>query len=245
MSPAPVPRQDNRVVIVELTSAGQEIAENTPLGGLPLLRRRLGDLAQRAPVRNRRRAGRNHAVDGGPGQPNEFTETHAALCAALSLGRLGLGDYGCAAGGHGIDRAPRLELYHRPGHRAGRHGRHLARLGLYAGDGPHRGAGNPGAGGLPGAAGPGAGLRHAQQALCPHPDLFLCQPGQDADRAVDDPAFQRRGSGARLCQPWAGPAAAGPAHAHRQRGDDVCHRLAAGAAHAWCCCPWPACSSGA
>ena len=38
--------QDNRVVIVELTAAGQEIAENTPLGGLPLLRRRLGNLSE-------------------------------------------------------------------------------------------------------------------------------------------------------------------------------------------------------
>jgi DNA-binding MarR family transcriptional regulator len=35
-----------RVVIVELTSVGQEIAENTPLGGLPLLRRRLANLPQ-------------------------------------------------------------------------------------------------------------------------------------------------------------------------------------------------------
>jgi DNA-binding MarR family transcriptional regulator len=38
--------KDNRVVIVELTSVGQEIAENTPLGGLPLLRRRLANLPQ-------------------------------------------------------------------------------------------------------------------------------------------------------------------------------------------------------
>ena len=36
--------EDNRVVIVELTPLGQEIAENTPLGGLPLLRRRLSQL---------------------------------------------------------------------------------------------------------------------------------------------------------------------------------------------------------
>jgi DNA-binding MarR family transcriptional regulator len=39
-------QEDNRVVIVELTSAGQGIAENTPLGGLPLLRRRLASLPQ-------------------------------------------------------------------------------------------------------------------------------------------------------------------------------------------------------
>lgn len=38
--------QDNRVVIVELTAAGRAIAENTPLGGLPLLRRRLANLPQ-------------------------------------------------------------------------------------------------------------------------------------------------------------------------------------------------------
>ena len=37
-------QEDNRVVIVELTATGQEIAENTPLGGLPLLRRRLNQL---------------------------------------------------------------------------------------------------------------------------------------------------------------------------------------------------------
>lgn len=36
--------EDNRVVIVELTPAGQQIAESTPLGGLPLLRRRLSQL---------------------------------------------------------------------------------------------------------------------------------------------------------------------------------------------------------
>ncbi len=39
-------QQDNRVVIVELTPAGLEIVENTPLGGLPLLRRRLASLSQ-------------------------------------------------------------------------------------------------------------------------------------------------------------------------------------------------------
>ena len=33
--------KDNRVVIVKLTPIGQQIAESTPLGGLPLLRRRL------------------------------------------------------------------------------------------------------------------------------------------------------------------------------------------------------------
>ena len=37
-------RRDNRVVIVELTPVGRELAEDTPLGGLPLLRRRLGSL---------------------------------------------------------------------------------------------------------------------------------------------------------------------------------------------------------
>ncbi len=38
--------QDNRVVIVELTQTGQEVAQNTPLGGIPLLRRRLGALSE-------------------------------------------------------------------------------------------------------------------------------------------------------------------------------------------------------
>ena len=37
---------DNRVVIVELTPVGREIAESTPLAGLPLLRRRLRSLSQ-------------------------------------------------------------------------------------------------------------------------------------------------------------------------------------------------------
>jgi DNA-binding MarR family transcriptional regulator len=37
---------DNRVVIVDLTPSGRDIAENTPLGGLPLLRRRLGKLSE-------------------------------------------------------------------------------------------------------------------------------------------------------------------------------------------------------
>lgn len=39
-------QEDNRVVIVELTPLGADIAENTPLGGLPLLRRRLGQLSE-------------------------------------------------------------------------------------------------------------------------------------------------------------------------------------------------------
>ena len=39
-------QQDNRVVIVELTPTGQEMAQNTPLGGIPLLRRRLSALSQ-------------------------------------------------------------------------------------------------------------------------------------------------------------------------------------------------------
>lgn len=37
---------DNRVVLVELTAHGREVAENTPLSGLPLLRRRLRALPQ-------------------------------------------------------------------------------------------------------------------------------------------------------------------------------------------------------
>ena len=37
---------DNRVVIVELTPAGREQAERTPLGGIPLLRRRLNALSE-------------------------------------------------------------------------------------------------------------------------------------------------------------------------------------------------------
>jgi len=36
--------EDNRVVIVKLTPLGQQIADSTPLGGLPLLRRRLSQL---------------------------------------------------------------------------------------------------------------------------------------------------------------------------------------------------------
>ena len=38
--------EDNRVVIVELTPAGCALAEKTPLGGLPLLRRELGNLTE-------------------------------------------------------------------------------------------------------------------------------------------------------------------------------------------------------
>lgn len=37
-------REDNRVVIVALTPLGRDLAETTPLGGLPLLRRRLDRL---------------------------------------------------------------------------------------------------------------------------------------------------------------------------------------------------------
>ena len=39
-------QEDNRVVLVELTAVGQEITESTPLGGLPLLKRRLANLPQ-------------------------------------------------------------------------------------------------------------------------------------------------------------------------------------------------------
>ncbi len=39
-------KKDNRVVIVELTVVGQEIAQNTSLAGLPLLRRQLKHLPQ-------------------------------------------------------------------------------------------------------------------------------------------------------------------------------------------------------
>lgn len=38
--------KDNRVVVVELTQAGQEIAKETPLGGLPLLRHQLRELPE-------------------------------------------------------------------------------------------------------------------------------------------------------------------------------------------------------
>ena len=37
---------DNRVVIVRLTAVGQEMAEQSPFGGLPLLRRRLSHLPE-------------------------------------------------------------------------------------------------------------------------------------------------------------------------------------------------------
>lgn len=37
---------DNRVVIVSLTAVGQQIAEQAPFGGLPLLRRRLSRLTE-------------------------------------------------------------------------------------------------------------------------------------------------------------------------------------------------------
>ena len=34
-------KKDNRVVFVELTDAGRELAENTPMGGIPLLREKI------------------------------------------------------------------------------------------------------------------------------------------------------------------------------------------------------------
>jgi DNA-binding MarR family transcriptional regulator len=37
-------KNDNRVVYVELTPAGRELAENTPLGGIPLLREKMQKL---------------------------------------------------------------------------------------------------------------------------------------------------------------------------------------------------------
>lgn len=37
-------KSDNRVVFVELTSAGRELAEKTPLGGIPLLREKMRSL---------------------------------------------------------------------------------------------------------------------------------------------------------------------------------------------------------
>ena len=40
-------REDNRVVIVALTSHGQKIAKYTPLGGMPLLRRMLNQLSEK------------------------------------------------------------------------------------------------------------------------------------------------------------------------------------------------------
>lgn len=39
-------KEDNRVVIVELTPTGRDITQQTPLAGLPLLRRRLMTLSQ-------------------------------------------------------------------------------------------------------------------------------------------------------------------------------------------------------
>ncbi|MBN1249297.1 MAG: MarR family transcriptional regulator [Anaerolineae bacterium] len=39
-------KQDSRVVFVELTAAGRQIAEETPLGGIPLLRERIKALSQ-------------------------------------------------------------------------------------------------------------------------------------------------------------------------------------------------------
>lgn len=38
--------EDNRVVIVQLTPAGKEVAQKTPLGGVALLRRRLDSLPE-------------------------------------------------------------------------------------------------------------------------------------------------------------------------------------------------------
>ncbi len=38
--------EDNRVVIVDLTPAGRTVAQNAPMGGIPLLRRRLPSLEQ-------------------------------------------------------------------------------------------------------------------------------------------------------------------------------------------------------
>ena len=38
--------EDNRVVMVELTDAGREIAARTPMQGVPLLRRRLETLPE-------------------------------------------------------------------------------------------------------------------------------------------------------------------------------------------------------
>jgi DNA-binding MarR family transcriptional regulator len=37
---------DNRVVVVELTARGKDVAQNTPLGGIALLRRRLDSLPE-------------------------------------------------------------------------------------------------------------------------------------------------------------------------------------------------------
>ena len=38
-------KRDNRVVFVELTAAGRELAESTPLGGIPLLREKMHTLS--------------------------------------------------------------------------------------------------------------------------------------------------------------------------------------------------------
>ncbi|MDF1515579.1 MAG: MarR family transcriptional regulator [Anaerolineae bacterium] len=39
-------KSDNRVVYVELTQAGRELAENTPMGGIPLLREKMHTLPE-------------------------------------------------------------------------------------------------------------------------------------------------------------------------------------------------------
>ncbi|KAA3664033.1 MAG: MarR family transcriptional regulator [Chloroflexi bacterium] len=39
-------KEDNRVVQVELTKTGRQVIENTPLGGLPLLRRNMRQLSE-------------------------------------------------------------------------------------------------------------------------------------------------------------------------------------------------------
>jgi DNA-binding MarR family transcriptional regulator len=38
--------QDNRVVIVDLTATGRQLAQETPMGGIALLRHRLGGLSE-------------------------------------------------------------------------------------------------------------------------------------------------------------------------------------------------------
>ena len=45
-APGELTAANNRVVVVELTPAGQEVAEETPLGGLPLLRHQLRGLPE-------------------------------------------------------------------------------------------------------------------------------------------------------------------------------------------------------
>ena len=77
---------------------------------------------------------------------------------------------------NGITGTQGAQLHHRRGHRSRRYGRHLARRGHHAGHRPHRRGGNARAGCLPGAAGPGFGLRYAQQAFRPHPGFLLRQP---------------------------------------------------------------------